>query len=182
MIPIKKIKTERLILRKWHEDDAEVFAAINQDEKVIEFLRGTMTLKDSQDFITRTNNFIDQHGFGLWAATIKETGELIGFVGLHIPDFESHFTPCVEIGWRLDSQHWGKGYATEGARAVLKIGFENFGLKEIVAITVTKNIRSRNVMEKIGMKYDKNGDFKHPKLPLDHPSSEHVLYRVSKKD
>jgi len=176
---IKNIETERLILRQWRADDAEVFALINQDEKVIEFLRGPMSLNDSQEFITRTNNFINQHGFGLWAATIKETAELIGFVGLHIPDFESHFTPCVEIGWRLASQQWGKGYATEAAREVLKIGFENFGLKEIVAITVTKNIRSRNVMEKIGMTRDENGDFNHPKLPLDHPSVRHVLYRIT---
>ena len=137
-------------------------------------------LKESQDFIARINQLIIKNGFGLWAATIKETGELIGFVGLHIPDFESHFTPCVEIGWRLGFKHWGKVYAVEAAKASLKIGFENFGLKEIVAITTVKNLRSIAVMEKIGMKrdLDLDGDFSHPKLPLDHANSKHVLYKI----
>ncbi len=173
-----QIKTERLILRAWQEEDAEIFAAINQDPRVIEFLRGSMSLKESQDFIAETNRRIAKWGFGLWATTIKETGELIGFVGLNIPDFESHFTPCVEIGWRLASQHWGKGYATEAARAVLKAGFKNFGLKEIVSFTALQNLRSEAVMKKIGMKRDLDGDFTHPKLALDHPLSLHMLYRL----
>ena len=175
---IDYIETERLILRSWRDEDAAVFAEINQDPHVIEFLRGAMTLQESQDFIARTNQFIAKNGFGLWAATIKESDELIGFVGLHIPDFESHFTPCVEIGWRLGFKHWGKGYAVEAAKASLKIGFENFGLKEIVAITTVKNLRSIAVMEKIGMKRDLDGDFSHPKLPLDHANSKHVLYKI----
>ncbi|NBV06842.1 MAG: N-acetyltransferase [Proteobacteria bacterium] len=174
-----RIETERLILRLWKSEDAEVFAAINQDQRVIEFLRGSMSIKESQDFIVRINQLISKNGFGFWATTIKETDELIGFVGLHIPDFESHFTPCVEIGWRLGFKYWGKGYAVEAAKASLKIGFENFGLKEIVSFTTIKNSRSIAVMEKIGMKRDLKGDFSHPKLPLDHPNSKHVLYKIS---
>ncbi len=176
---INRIETERLVLRRWNQNDAEVFAAINQDEKVIEFLRGAMSLKDCQEFIAETNRRIEKFGFGLWAAEVKEAKELIGFVGLHIPDFESHFTPCVEIGWRLAFKHWGKGYATEAAKEVLKVGFENFDLKEIVAITALQNFRSMKVMEKIGMKRDLSGDFNHPKLPLDHKLSRHALCKIT---
>ena len=115
----------------------------------------------------------------MWATTIKETGEFIGFVGLSIPSFEAHFTPCVEIGWRLTSSHWGKGYATEAALAVLKIGFEKYRLKEIVSFTASVNKRSIRVMEKIGMIHNVKDDFNHPKLAIDHPLSRHVLYRIS---
>ncbi|MBP7710100.1 MAG: GNAT family N-acetyltransferase [Rickettsiales bacterium] len=175
-----QIITDRLILRLWRKEDAAAFAAINQDAKVIEFLRGPLSLEDCQDFISHANAHFAKHGFGLWAATLRETGEVIGFVGLNVPDFESHFTPCVEIGWRLASQHWGKGYATEAAKAALEIGFKNFDLKEIVAFTVPQNLRSIAVMEKLKMKRDLAGDFAHPKLALDHPLSQHILYRISK--
>jgi RimJ/RimL family protein N-acetyltransferase len=103
------METERLILRKWCEADIEPYCHINQDPKVIEFLRGSMTRKECEDFITEINRRIDKLGFGLWAVELKETQELIGFVGLHIPDFEAHFMPTVEIGWRLGSKYWGKG-------------------------------------------------------------------------
>lgn len=174
-----QITTERLILRPWKNVDAPTFAAINQDEKVIEFLRGPLNLKECQNFIVKANDHIAKHGFGLWAVEVKETSEMIGFVGLNIPEFESHFTPCVEVGWRLASQAWGKGYATEAAKAVLEIGFRNFQLKEIVSFTVPQNLRSIAVMEKIGMKRDLQGDFFHPKLALDHPLSQHILYRIT---
>lgn len=176
---VNHIETERLILRSWREEDADVFTAINQDPRVIEFLRGPLSFKDCQDFITKTNRRIAKWGFGLWATTLKNSGELIGFVGLNIPDFESHFTPCIEIGWRLASQHWGKGYATEAAKSVLDVGFKKFVLNEIVAFTVPKNLRSIAVMERIGMKRDLAGDFLHPKLTPNHPLSQHILYRIS---
>ncbi|NCT56545.1 MAG: GNAT family N-acetyltransferase [Legionella sp.] len=107
---------------------------------------------------------------------MKETGELIGFIGLNYTDWESHFTPAVEVGWRLGSQYWGKGFASEGAKASLEYGFKQCGLKEIVSFTVPANIRSIRVMEKIGLKRDLNGDFSHPKLAADHPLSQHILY------
>lgn len=176
---LDKIETERLILRMWQESDAEIFAAINQDEKVIEFLRGSLSLADSQNFIVSANSHFKKNGFGLWATTLKETKELIGFVGLNVPDFQSHFTPCVEIGWRLSSKHWKKGYAVEASKAVLLAGFKNFGLQEIVSFTVPQNLRSIAVMEKIGMKRDFSGDFNHPKLSLDHHLSQHILYRIN---
>ena len=175
---MKAVETDRLILRTWRQEDAEVFAKINQNEKVIKYLAGPMSVKDCENFIIKANAHFEKNGFGLWAATIKETGELIGFVGLSIPDFESDFTPCVEIGWRLASNHWGKGYATQAAKEVLKIGFEKFNLKEIVSFTTLENSRSMAVMERIGMKRDVNGDFNHPKLNPDHPIVKHALYRI----
>ena len=127
---IKEIETERLILREWQEADLESFARINQDPKVVEFLPAPLSLEETCSWINRIKHHFVEHGFGLWAVTLKCSGELIGFVGLNIPAFEAHFTPCVEIGWRLASSHWGKGYATEAAKAALKIGFDEVGLDE----------------------------------------------------
>ena len=180
-----KIETERLILRSWIDADLEPYHKINNDEKVIEFLRepmSPMSLEDCKNFITETNRRIEKWGFGLWAATLKDSEELIGFIGLNIPDFETNFTPCVEIGWRLGSEYWDKGLATEGARAVLKFAFEKTDLKEIVSFTVPKNSRSISVMQKIGMQRDFNGDFNNPKLPTGHRLEKHVLYRIKNPD
>lgn len=173
------IETNRLILREWQEEDLEAFARINQDPQVMEHFPALLSIEETAAFIERINQHFRKHGFGLWAVVLKESEELIGFVGLNIPSFEAHFTPCVEIGWRLASQHWGKGYATEAAKAVLKTGFKKYGLKEIVSFTVPANKRSIRIMEKIGMVRDPKDDFEHPKLPKDHPLLVHVLYRIS---
>lgn len=171
------IRTTRLILRLWEDKDLEPFTHLNQDPKVLEFLPGSLTFDECAQWVKRINQHFEEHGFGLWAAMLK-TGEFIGYIGLNVPSFDAHFTPCVEIGWRLASEYWGKGYATEGARAVLRYGFNSLDLKEIVAFTVPANIRSIRVMEKIGMKRDLSGDFHHPTLSKDHPLSLHVLYRI----
>jgi len=173
------VETERLILRTWKKEDAQGYFQINQDPKVIEFLRGPLTIEQVNDFIPAVNSYGDKHGYTLWAACLKETVELIGFICLNYTDWESHFTPAVEVGWRLGSQYWGKGFATEGAKASLEYGFKQCGLKEIISFTVPANIRSIRVMEKIGLKRDVNGDFAHPKSPADHKLSHHVLYRLS---
>lgn len=174
------IETERLILREWKPEDLPFFAAINQDPKVMECLLKPLTEAETAAMIERIQKHFKEHGFGLFACILKETSQCIGFVGLNIPEFTSHFTPCVEIGWRLSSQAWGKGYATEAARAVLQAGFEEFNLQEIVAFTVPANKRSQRVMEKIGMVRDLNGDFDHPKVPEGHPLKAHILYRITK--
>jgi RimJ/RimL family protein N-acetyltransferase len=176
------IETERLILRTWKKEDAEAYFQINQDPKVIEFLRGPLTIEQVNEFIPAVNSHGNMHGYTLWTACLKETGELIGFIGLNYTDWESHFTPAVEVGWRLGSQFWGKGYATEGAKASLDYGFKKCGLKEIISFTVPANVRSIRVMEKIGLKRDLNGDFAHPKLPADHHLSQHILYRLSEDE
>lgn len=171
-------ETKRLILRPWLESDIEPFHQINQDEKVVEFLPGKMSLIEVKKFISDVNNHILKHGFGLFAVELKANHELIGFVGLKYQDFVAHFTPCVEIGWRLGSNFWGKGYAADAAAAVLEIGFKKFKLKEIVSFTIPQNLRSRLVMERLGLAQDLNGDFNHSKLPINHHLSKHVLYRL----
>lgn len=177
---MKVIETERLILRTWSDEDIEGYYQINQDPKVIEFLLGSLTMQEVKDFIISMNQQFEQLGYTLFATEEKSSGKLIGFIGLNPPKWEAHFTPCVEIGWRLGSQFWNRGYATEGASAVLEFGFTQCNLTEVVSFTVPLNIRSIRVMEKIGMHRDIDDDFSHPRLPLDHMLSKHVLYRINK--
>lgn len=120
-----------------------------------------------------------EHGFGPWAVEVSATGVFIGYTGLMVPGFEAHFTPCVEVGWRLDAKHWGQGLATEAAREATRIGFENLGLNEIVSFTVPGNRRSIRVMEKLSMEREPEEDFDHPLLPEAHPLRRHVLYRLT---
>jgi len=145
---------------------------------VMEHLRARRSRDDGDALADRIEAHFDQHGFGLWAAEIPNIASMAGFVGLSVPNFDAHFTPCVEIGWRLAADFWGRGYATEGAQAALAFGFDVLRLKEIVSFTVPQNLRSRRVMEKIGMTYDPREDFEHPVLPAGHPLSRHVLYRA----
>ena len=176
------IQTERLILRLWKPEDMQPYYEINQDPEVIRYLRGPLTMEQVQDFIPAANAHYDRHGYTLWAVEFKETGELIGFIGLNYIDWKAPFTPAVEIAWRLGLHFWGNGYATEGARAVLEYGFMVLGIQKIVSFTVPANTRSIWVMERIGLQRDANGDFNHPKLSLDHPLSQHVLYKLTRDD
>ncbi len=140
-----------------------------------------MSRAESDESVKMISDHIAKYGFGFWAASLIETGKFIGFIGLKkVHDLQAHFTPAVEIGWRLGFKHWEKGYATEGARAALEYGFKTLKLNEIVSYTTEKNIRSRHVMEKIGMHYNSKDDFDHPKLPEGHPLRRHVLYRLNK--
>jgi 3-dehydroquinate dehydratase/shikimate dehydrogenase len=174
------ITTERLILRKWQSSDLGPFAAMNQDPLVMEYFPATLSIEETQAFISRIKRHFIQHGFGLWAVELKDSKEFIGFVGLSIPTFEAHFTPCVEIGWRLGSKYWGKGFAVEAAQAVLDKAFNQYGLTDIVSFTSERNLRSIRVMEKLGMTHNPEEDFDHPKLPQDHLLARHVLYRIKK--
>ena len=177
------IETERLILRTWNRQDAEAYYLINQDDNVMEFLpKPSLTMSQVNDFISRMNIQMTKHDHTLWAVEIKETKEMIGFVGLNYTDWKSSFTPAVEVGWRLGSQYWGKGYATEGAKASIDYGFNKINLKEIISFTVPENIKSINVIKKLGLKEDIKAAFAHPKLPKNHLLSRHVLYRITKND
>jgi RimJ/RimL family protein N-acetyltransferase len=118
----------------------------------------------------------------LWVVEIPGCAAVAGFTGLSVPRFEAHFTPCVEVGWRLAYEFWGRGYASEAAQAALRFGFEERGLDEIVSVTVPANLRSRRVMEKLGMTRDLNGDFDHPFVQPGSPLVRHVIYRLSKID
>ncbi|KTC84042.1 GNAT family N-acetyltransferase [Legionella brunensis] len=178
---MKVLVSERIIIREWQDSDYKPFVAMNADEQVMEYFPATLTEKETVAMIERINIHIQQQGFGLWVAELKETGEFMGFVGLSIPSFYAHFTPCVEIGWRLALPFWGKGLATEGAKVVLNYGFNELNLKEIVSFTTLSNVRSQRVMQKIGMTHDEKDDFCHPNLPLYHILSRHVLYRCQKR-
>jgi 3-dehydroquinate dehydratase/shikimate dehydrogenase len=174
------IETDRLIIREWQESDFEPFAKLTADPRVMEFFPSTLTRAESDAQINLMIEKNQKNGFCFWATELKSTQEFIGFVGLNIPGFQTHFTPCVEIGWRLAYEHWGKGYAPEGAVACLNYGFEKLDLQEIVAFTTNNNLKSRRVMEKTGMTYDPKDDFDHPKLAENHPLRKHVLYRTRK--
>jgi RimJ/RimL family protein N-acetyltransferase len=176
------IETERLRLRDWRDADLPGFAALNADARVMEHFPGVLSRELSDTVATRLRTAIRERGFGFWAVEVIGGAPFVGFVGLSVPRFEAHFTPCVEIGWRLAFEHWGNGYATEAAKASLAFGFTNLKLDEIVAFTVPANWRSRKVMEKIGMMRREADDFDVPNLPEGHPIRRHVLYRLSRKE
>jgi RimJ/RimL family protein N-acetyltransferase len=176
----QELRTERLCLRRWRDADRAPFAAMNADPQVMEYLPAPLSREASDALAARIEAHFEERGFGLWAVEVLGDAPFVGFVGLSVPRFEAHFTPCVEIGWRLARTHWGSGFATEGARAVLAFGFETLGLAEIVSFTVPDNRRSRRVMEKLGMTHDPNDDFDHPLLPEGHRLRRHVLYRMTR--
>ena len=173
------IETPRMLLRGWTQADAAPFQQICSDPQVMEHFPALLSREESDAFAGRIEAHFEQHGFGLWAVEIPGVTPFAGFVGLSVPSFEAHFTPCVEIGWRLASTHWGRGYVTEGARAVLAFGFQTLGLREIVSFTTPDNVRSRQVMERIGMARNPADDFDHPTRPAGHPLRRLVLYRIS---
>ena len=177
MVP-DAIRTERLILRRWRDDDLEPFAELNADPQVMAHMPALLDRRDSDALATRIREQFEQRGFGLWAVEVPGAAPFIGYVGLSVPRFTAHFTPCVEIGWRLARPYWGRGYATEAALASLAFGFENVGLQEIVSFTVPANVRSIAVMQRIGMTHDPADDFDHPSLPVGHSLRRHVLYRL----
>src|SRR5215470_17360821 len=144
------IRTERLVLRRWRDSDRAPFAALNADPRVMEFFPALLSRGESDAFVDRIEGHFGEHGFGLWAIEAPGLADFAGYVGLWTARFEAPFTPAVEIGWRLAAEHWGRGFAPEGARAALRFGFEDAGLAEIVSFTVPANTRSRRVMEKLG--------------------------------
>ena len=147
---------------------------MNQDPAVREFFPGLMSYDQAADMITRLEHHFDQYGYGFYALDLLSTGEFIGFTGLSHPSFESWFTPCVEIGWRLKQEAWGCGYATEAAAECLAHGLGELGLEKIYALAVAGNIRSERVMLKIRMK--KAGEFDHPGIEVASWLRRHVLY------
>ena len=175
------IETDRLLLRRWKERDREPFARINADPRVMEFMR-PLSRAESDLLVDGIESRFREHGFGLYAVELRQEQSFIGFLGLAVPAFEARFTPCVEIGWRLGVDHWGRGLATEGATAVVRHAFGPLGLDSLVSFTVPANLSSRRVMEKIGMTHNPSDDFDHPNLPEGHPLRRHVLYRLSRSN
>jgi RimJ/RimL family protein N-acetyltransferase len=175
-VSLPELRTSRLLLRDWRESDRKPFAALNADPDVMEHFPAVLTAEESDAMVDRILTHISARGFGLWAVEIPEVTQFAGFIGLAVPAFDVPFAPAVEIGWRLARDYWGKGYATEGARAVLSFGFESLGLSDIVSYTVPANKRSIAVMLRLGMSY--RGEFDHPRLALGSPLRRHVWYGV----
>lgn len=173
---ISELVTERLLLRRWRDEDREPFFCMCRDAEVMRYLLPVNDRAASDAFVDRLNGHFEVNGFGMWAAERRDTGHFIGAVGLLIPRVAFAFSPCVEVGWRLTRDAWGNGLASEGAAAAMKAGFEQLGLTEIVSMTAVQNERSWRVMERLGMRRD-GQTFAHPALAADHPLSEHFLYR-----
>ena len=153
---------------------------MNADPQVMEFMPRCLSVEESNDCVDRIEIEFTLHHYGLFAAELREAHAFIGYIGLSRPDFAAAFTPCVEIGWRLAAVYWGRGLATEGARAVVAHAFDEMHLPGLVSFTVPGNFRSRRVMEKIGMTRNPAEDFDHPKLPQGHFLRRHVLYRIDR--
>ncbi|MCL4154756.1 UNVERIFIED_CONTAM: hypothetical protein GTU68_009560 [Idotea baltica] len=153
---------------------------MNQDPEVMRFFPNTLTAEETKGLIERLQKHFDEYGFTFYAVDHLADGEFIGFLGLVRAIFESSFTPCNEIGWRLRKEYWGQGLATEGAKACLDYGFSNLGFNEVYSFTATINPPSENVMKKLRM--TKVGEFDHPKLAMDSPLLRHVLYKITKAE
>ncbi len=152
---------------------------MNSDPEVMRYYLSPLSRAESDSMVDRIEMNFEDRGFGNWAVEIPGVAPFIGYVGLWVPPWQAHFTPAVEVGWRLDRAYWGRGYATEAARAALADGFGRVGLKEIVSFTIPINLRSIAVMERLGMTRDTHGDFDHPGVPVGHPYRRHVLYRLA---
>lgn len=177
-----ELRTERLLLRQWRDEDFEPFAALNADPETMRYFPAPPSRRQSDALAEHARRQIESEGWGLWAVEVVGGTSFIGFVGLARPSFHEHFTPAVEVGWRLAREYWGHGYATEAGRAALGYGFAELGLEEIVSFTSELNAPSWRVMERLGMSHDPADDFEHPRVTVGHPLRPHVLYRVSRSD
>lgn len=180
MAELIELNTPRLLLRQWKPDDRAPFARLNADPVAMEYFPSPLTEAQSNELADKIISLIDNRGWGMWAVEVKSDGAFIGFVGLHRPDYALPFSPCVEIGWRLCREYWGRGYATEAAREVLRFAFETLELNEVVSFTALPNRRSRAVMERIGQE-DTGFEFDHPEVPAGHRLSRHILYKMTRR-
>jgi RimJ/RimL family protein N-acetyltransferase len=175
------LQTERLLLRPWRPEDRAPFAALNADPVVMRWFPSVLTREESDALVDRIEGAFAEHGWGLWAAERRDTGAFTGFIGLSIPGFDAPFLPGVEVGWRLAQEHWGRGFAPEGAAEALRFAFEVLGLAEVLSFTTVGNAKSRRVMEKLGLVHHPDEDFDHPRVPADSPIRPHVLYRITRE-
>lgn len=180
MEPILTLESARLVMRQWRNDDLPAFAEMCADPQVMRYFPEPLSRLESAAMIGRMRGHFAELGFGLWALERKDTGDFIGFTGLMVVGFDAHFTPAVEIAWRLAREHWGLGFASEAAWTALRCGFEQLELDEIVSLTAANNEPSQKVMQAIGMQRNQGDDFEHPNLPHDHPLQPHVLYRITR--
>ena len=165
-----ELRTARLLMRPWREEDREPFAALNADPVVMEHFPSTMTRQESDAFVDRIRAHFAEHGFGLWA--LEDATGFLGFTGLQWATFDAPFNPSLEVGWRLRRDAWGKGYASEAATAAVQHGLTR--VERITSFTALTNVRSQRVMQRIGMV--RTAEFEHPRVPEGSPIRPHVLY------
>lgn len=176
------IRTERLVLRGWRDEDRDAFAALNADPEVMEhFVALYDRVRSDAEAEVMAANLVHD-GWGQWAVTLPGDDRFLGFTGLDVVDFPASWTPATEIGWRFARHAWGHGYATEAAQAVLSYAFLELELDEVVSFTATTNLRSQRVMERLGMHHDPADDFDHPRVPEGHHLRRHVLYRLRRAE
>jgi ribosomal-protein-alanine N-acetyltransferase len=168
-------------MRRWADEDLAPFAAINANRVVMEHFPSTLNFERSAAAVSRIEALFDARGFGLWAVELPGEAPFIGFVGLLPAPEEMAFSPAVEIGWRLAPAFWGRGLATEAARAAIWFAFEKAGIEELVSFTATTNVRSMRVMERLGMTREAADDFEHPGIAAGHRLRPHVLYRIERE-
>jgi ribosomal-protein-alanine N-acetyltransferase len=168
---VTELRTSRLLLRRWQEQDRAPFAALNADPVVMEHFPTLLTREQSDALVDRIEAHFDEHGYGLWA--VEADGAFVGFTGLVWQTYEASFTPALEVGWRLAHRAWGHGYATEAATAALARGLQE--VDSVVSTTAVRNVRSQRVMQRLGMRREL--EFDHPRVPEGHPVRPHVLYR-----
>lgn len=176
--PPVELRTGRLVLRPFRDSDLAPFAALNADPVVMEHFPALLSRAESDALAQRIGAHLEQHGFTFWAVEVPGVSSFVGMTGLARTPFEAPFTPCIEIGWRLAREHWGKGYAQEAARASLQFAFEQLASHEVVSFTAATNVRSQRVMQAIGMVRDTKGDFDHPQVANGDRLQRHVLYRI----
>lgn len=174
-----ELRTDRLVLRRWRDDDRAPFAAMNADPEVMAHFLAPLTTAESDLLVDRIEESFAGLGLGLWAVEVTGGPPFVGFVGLLVPSFSAPFAPAVEVGWRLARSAWGRGYAIEAARASVADGFGRLELDEIVSFTSPRNAASRRVMERLDMQRDPADDFDHPEIPEGHELRRHVLYRLA---
>ena len=172
--------SDRLGFRNWQEKDKIPFSKMTSDKEVMKYFPKTATKTESDDLIKRLKNHCDDFGYTFFAVDELATKKFIGFIGLVNTSFKASFTPCVEIGWRLQRESWNKGFATEGAKRCLQFAFNDLNLDKIYSFTALDNKNSENVMRKIGMK--KQGTFEHPLLEDGHWLKTELLYKITKQD
>ena len=180
MTALIEITTERLLLRQWRDQDYAPFAALNADPRVMEYFPSTLDRATSDGLADSLRSAMATNGWGLWAVELRATRSFVGFVGLQHAPAVLPFAPAVELGWRLAQPHWGNGYAPEAAREAVRVAFEQVGFAELVAFTAVGNLKSRAVMEKLGMRHA--AEFQHPRVPAGHPLRAHCLYRLARAE
>lgn len=169
-------QSERLGFREWKNTDSLPFSKMNMDLEVMEFFPRILTKVESNNLVEKIKLMFAEYNYGLYAVDRLDSNEFMGFIGFWHPNFESEFTPCIEIGWRIKRQEWNNGFATEGASRCLKFGFENLNFSEVVSLTSTVNLKSERVMKKIGM--TKLGEFEHPDIQDKSILKKHIIYKA----